>query len=141
MSDYYLNKAYPRDTMAIIIGMGIQSGENAPDDSTPLPSSFEVDYIRHYAQTYDLTINPSILDFDLYPNPNLGEFTVDINEEDIGNYDLSILNYLGETIYKTQGINQSQFDINIENEIRGIYFLVLYTHKDNQYYSKKFFKK
>jgi len=47
---YLLDKAYPQNPMNIRAGFGIQSYDNSPDESTPFPSSFEIDYIRYYKQ-------------------------------------------------------------------------------------------
>lgn len=41
-------KSFPRDPMAIIFSLGIQSGGDAPDGSTPLPAAMEVDWVRYY---------------------------------------------------------------------------------------------
>jgi len=46
--EYILNKAFPKNPMHIISGLTTQIGSNAPDESTVLPASFEIDYIRYY---------------------------------------------------------------------------------------------
>ncbi len=47
---YLLDKAFPQLPMDIRAGFGIQSYDNSPDETTPFPSSFEIDYIRYYKQ-------------------------------------------------------------------------------------------
>ncbi|MFL5765973.1 MAG: family 16 glycosylhydrolase [Bacteroidia bacterium] len=45
---YYLNPIFPRDPMAILANIAVQSGKNAPDESTFAAPVFEIDYIRYY---------------------------------------------------------------------------------------------
>ncbi|MCO6499423.1 MAG: family 16 glycosylhydrolase [Vicingus serpentipes] len=47
-NSYLLDKAFPRDPMNIIANVAIESGNKAPDASTPFPSALEVDYIRYW---------------------------------------------------------------------------------------------
>ena len=47
---YILNKIYPKDPMAIILNLAIQSGSNSPDNSTPFPSQMEVDWVKYYSK-------------------------------------------------------------------------------------------
>jgi beta-glucanase (GH16 family) len=42
------NDWYPKGPLAIIVNFAIQSGDNEPDESTPFPSSLDIDYIRYY---------------------------------------------------------------------------------------------
>jgi len=52
---YILNDIYPRDSMAIVLNVAIESGNApsesgyvAPDHTTPFPSQMEVDWVRYY---------------------------------------------------------------------------------------------
>ena len=45
----FRNEWYPKNPMTIIFDFGIQSGDDLPDDSTPFPSTFDIDYIRYYS--------------------------------------------------------------------------------------------
>jgi beta-glucanase (GH16 family) len=45
-----LNRAFPLHPMEVYLSMGVFSKKNAPDDSTPFPASFEIDYFRYYRQ-------------------------------------------------------------------------------------------
>lgn len=47
---YYLNPIFPKDPLAIIANLAIQTGKNAPD-STSFKSEFEIDYIKYYKKT------------------------------------------------------------------------------------------
>lgn len=46
---YKRNKIFPIQKMHIIANLAIQSGENAPDDTTPFPSALVIDYISYEA--------------------------------------------------------------------------------------------
>ncbi len=46
---YKRNKIFPIQNMRIIANLAIQSGENAPNDRTPLPSALIIDYISYEA--------------------------------------------------------------------------------------------
>ena len=45
----FRNEWYPKNPMTIIFDFGIQTGNDKPDDSTPFPSTFDIDYIRYYS--------------------------------------------------------------------------------------------
>ena len=45
---YRENKLFPCHPYYIILNVAIQSYDNAPDDTTPLPSAMEVDWVRFY---------------------------------------------------------------------------------------------
>ena len=45
----FRNDWYPKNEMTIIFGFGIQSGKNTPDEDSPFPSAYNVDYIRYYS--------------------------------------------------------------------------------------------
>lgn len=90
---YILDKAFPRQPMHIIFGMGIQSGSNAPDANTPFPSSLEIDYIRYYKQmpcdgSIDVTdisslnLSPEVYNVIIGSSINLsGNFTVQSGQQ------------------------------------------------------------
>ncbi len=45
----FRNDWYPRNDMAIIVDLDIESKKGVPDETTPFPSSFDIDYIRYYS--------------------------------------------------------------------------------------------
>jgi beta-glucanase (GH16 family) len=46
---YILDRTFPlHPKLHIGVSFGVQPGKNAPDKSTPFPSSLEIDYIRYY---------------------------------------------------------------------------------------------
>ena len=64
----------------------------------------------------------------VYPNPNNGEFTLEINSVKAMTADLTIMNTLGSTVYSEQaiGINGKVIKtINLNKLNSGVYFLVL----------------
>jgi hypothetical protein len=61
--------------------------------------------------------------FSLYPNPNNGEFKAIITGNNDENISLSITNVLGEKIYSKINIISQEFEINISDQPKGIYFI------------------
>jgi uncharacterized repeat protein (TIGR03803 family) len=59
----------------------------------------------------------------IYPNPNNGQFTVKLNNNQIGNT-LEIYNVLGEKIYQSV-LSNSQSSINLSSQPAGLYFVYL----------------
>lgn len=61
-------------------------------------------------------------DIKIYPNPNKGEFTIDINGQlSETSLTLTIYNILGETIYTSQLMQMNKQQIRIPNTPNGIY--------------------
>ncbi len=69
----------------------------------------------------------------LFPNPNNGEFTIQVPENKI--YDVVIFNLLGEEIFNNQKVNSHQNTINLANVESGIYLVQITI--DNQTISRK----
>lgn len=50
---YLLNHSFPQQKLQhIIVNLAIQAREGGPDENTPFPSAFEIDYIRYYKQSF-----------------------------------------------------------------------------------------
>lgn len=48
---YIMDNVFPRDPMKMLANISVQVGEDfEPNNNTPFPSSFEIDYIRYYKQ-------------------------------------------------------------------------------------------
>lgn len=45
---YFSLQAWPEGPMKLFLNMAIQSGDDAPDENTQFPSTYEVDYVRYY---------------------------------------------------------------------------------------------
>jgi hypothetical protein len=55
----------------------------------------------------------------VYPNPNSGEFTIEVNEEMI----LNLLSELGQVLKKMEFSKLNRYKINIANLAKGVYFI------------------
>ena len=70
--------------------------------------------------------------FDVYPNPSLGSFTIAL--EEAGEFTVSVINVLGQTVY-TDVINSKLTKVNLTGISKGVYIVelssgdVLYTEK------------
>jgi len=74
----------------------------------------------------------------IYPNPNNGQFTLEVKSNKTHKLDIEIFNSLGELIY-TKQINtetNSQYRINLQQFSRGIYSIRLMGRDGLYYYSK-----
>lgn len=68
----------------------------------------------------------SIEEVNLYPNPNNGQFNLNITLSQGGEFTISVLNYVGQiiesnTIFLNAGENQ--FNMNIEDQPKGVYLV------------------
>ena len=74
----------------------------------------------------------------VFPNPNKGEFTLEINNNNSINLNLHIYNALGSEIYteniKTQGISKKR--INLKHLPKGVYYLILNNNEALVYRAK-----
>ncbi|MCK9162860.1 MAG: M6 family metalloprotease domain-containing protein [Bacteroidales bacterium] len=69
-------------------------------------------------------IDKDLINFNLYPNPVNGEFTLDVNLESGKTIDMQIVNLLGKMVYFKSDIN-SKTKINVSTLESGAYILVL----------------
>ena len=113
---YYQLEAYPIETMNIIVNLALLS-KNGPadsmpiDDSTPYPSSFDIDYVRYSKRVPEaLTI---------YPNPTPGKISIHSN---VAMQSAELFNMAGQSIYKL-AVSATDFDMNLSAEHNGIYLL------------------
>ena len=80
-------------------------------------------------------------DFNIFPNPSGGVFTIELRD---GEYQLKIVNQLGQTVLKKESNFKTRLNIDLSDEAPGIYQLIisdkdkvltsrklLMTHKDN----------
>jgi len=68
---------------------------------------------------------PTLKDINLYPNPNLGQFTVQITGYQAGvtNVNAEVYNISGEKVYSQFNIQNPTFGINITDQPNGVYFI------------------
>jgi hypothetical protein len=64
------------------------------------------------------------LSFEVFPNPNRGQFQLQVPDMPHGGYDLTIFNTTGQVLYQ-QKVNQLLTDIDLSFAPRGIYMLNL----------------
>ncbi|MFA7082149.1 MAG: M6 family metalloprotease domain-containing protein [Bacteroidales bacterium] len=69
-------------------------------------------------------IDKDLINFNIYPNPTNGEFTLDLKLESGKSVDMQIVNLLGKTVSIKADIN-STTKINVSNLENGAYILVL----------------
>lgn len=70
--------------------------------------------------------NLAMEQYDIYPNPTLGVFSILVNES-IMNATLRIFNITGETIHQSEGLIGKRFMFDISSEAKGIYFVEIKT--------------
>ncbi|MBI2722241.1 MAG: family 16 glycosylhydrolase [Bacteroidetes bacterium] len=130
---YFHLKSYPLEQMRIILNLALISpngpaGSSALDATTPLPSTFEIDYVKVWKQGME-EINLSIS-----PNPASEQITVTSN---VRIKSLSIYNSSGQKILFST-VENTYFVKEIENLPNGIYNLTAMFEVN--YKSRKFIK-
>ena len=58
----------------------------------------------------------------VYPNPNAGVFTIDINQFD----NIEVFNHIGQNV----GFSQSGNEISLNQADKGLYFVKIYTQSE-----------
>src|SRR5690606_36249141 len=77
--------------------------------------------------------------FEIFPNPNNGNFSLFFDTENVTPLKLTIYNLLGEAIFVdniSPKIGQNVFNLNIKNSLQKINSGVYYLHLENQYFNK-----
>ena len=69
-------------------------------------------------------IDKDLINFNVYPNPTSGEFTLDIKTESEKAVDMQLVNLLGKTVYAKSDIN-SKTNINVSSLENGAYIMVI----------------
>lgn len=67
--------------------------------------------------------NNELLNFTLFPNPNNGFFTLNVEMLKNETFEFEIFNYLGAKIYKDVAISQVKKEVNVSHLSAGIYLL------------------
>lgn len=115
---YFQLMSYPLEPMKIIFNMALISkngpGGSVPvDESTPFPSSFDVDYIRFSKRT------PGAVD--VYPNPAEDSIRVESKTTILS---VSLSNLTGQQLY-TAGVDALSAGINLSLLPAGVYVLTV----------------
>ncbi|MGB1247437.1 MAG: LamG-like jellyroll fold domain-containing protein [Chitinophagales bacterium] len=66
----------------------------------------------------DIADNP--IEFNVYPNPNIGKFIIDVSPN-IEDYSVTIYDVIGNRVLKNNHIVEGQIDIDISGVARGVY--------------------
>lgn len=80
----------------------------------------------------ELVINDPL---NISPNPTNGIFTLQINDNQLSNYQLSIFNVLGEKIYSVDNTKLNKITIDLSTQPSGIYFVEI--RDEDRLYTKK----
>ena len=82
----------------------------------------------------------SVVDFDVYPNPNSGKFVIQLSNQNFQNATLSMMNIIGEKLIEKKLNNHDiTMQIDASNLPSGIYYIKLQTEKST--FVKKVFIK
>jgi len=65
----------------------------------------------------------------LYPNPNTGQFTIDVGKEEYSAV-IRVMNYQGARLYQKQFMNQRRIELDLSNQPSGIYIVVIQMEGD-----------
>ena len=68
-------------------------------------------------------VRNELLNLNLYPNPNTGIFTLEVDLFKNEDFDFEILNILGSKVYKNQGVSNTKKEINVSFLPAGVYIL------------------
>ena len=66
------------------------------------------------------------MDVTIFPNPNSGAFTVELNSNEAKTVDINISNMLGASVYSNKNINvngKQTLDIDANDLSEGLYYL------------------
>jgi len=69
-------------------------------------------------------VEKNSIDFEVYPNPSKGTFTLDLNLESGNSIDMQMVNMLGKTIYTKSNLN-TKTQISLPNIENGTYIIIL----------------
>jgi lysyl endopeptidase len=70
------------------------------------------------------------IDFEIYPNPNSGDFTIDIKMEEIVSYSFEIINSLGLSIYRIDNLKEPKISIDKTSLSSGVYYIRIINNKN-----------
>ncbi len=139
---YFQKESFPIDPMHLIIEFAIRNGDEAPDENTVLPASFEIDYIRYWVKPGQNHFLNSFLDkeINIFPNPanNSLEAAFTLNYQSPVSY--SILDVLGTEVLHKENITalpgKNDLSVDVASLLNGIYLMRIMANRE--VISKKF---
>ena len=66
---------------------------------------------------------PAPFDFSIHPNPNEGNFTLEVNTKELQSFSIEIFNSSGVLVAKMERCNTPQIEVNRSDLPAGIYFV------------------
>ncbi|MCB2196816.1 MAG: choice-of-anchor J domain-containing protein [Bacteroidetes bacterium] len=86
---------------------------------------FNTEHTGSYSITTGIGTPDGIVSMNIFPNPNNGMFTLEMNASKAGSFNVQIINIQGQVVYNKE-VNQDGFykeQIDISNEASGIYYI------------------
>lgn len=86
-------------------------------------------WISEYTGSYSIVtgINDpeSFVQMHIFPNPNSGQFTIELNAQKAGKFDIEIVNVLGQVVYQKQIEQDGTYKdvIDISDKAKGLYYI------------------
>lgn len=121
----YIGEDIPTETLDVTALAGIYNG-----DIQVYPRS-QSDMV---VVTTGITNPDGIVSMNIFPNPNNGMFTFEMNASKAGSFNVQIINIQGQVVYNKE-VNQDGFykeQIDISNEATGIYYIRINDGKDTK---------
>ncbi len=100
-----------------VIGDGNKSEKKSDFDSTNVNNSLLLNIIPEH--------EPQNFNFEVFPNPTNGNFSILIKSTELTPYSCEIINSAGVLIYKIKNINEQKIEINKTGFSSGIYYIRL----------------
>jgi hypothetical protein len=86
-------------------------------------STSSYNYHRPIFNLYESQLNRKDKGFSIYPNPNLGSFTIRMNKDDNSEKSVAVLDLIGNIVWQQQNNLGIETVINISEQPKGIYFV------------------
>ncbi|PBQ32095.1 hypothetical protein CNR22_10040 [Sphingobacteriaceae bacterium] len=123
---FFQLESYPLEPMKIIFNLAVTSkkgpgGSFPVDNTTPFPSSFDVDYIKFWKRTENT--------FYVYPNPSHEKITIKSSNSAIT--ELKICNLQGLKLYDAE-VNTSDVVLDVSGLSEGVYLIEIFYEGGSQ---------